>query len=240
MSVFYEEFQNSTIIHIPHSSIDIPLYGAYIDTGVLDGIMQVTTDWYAEDIFKVDGVDTVVCDWSRIFCDVERFELDELNSSGHGFYYTKDLNGKVFREEWERDVVLKDYYIPYHKKLTELAQQKEKESGFCFLYDCHTFSNKVPFSPHKKNLPEICIGVNNNDTLGLQKTLDNFFSNDFNVKVNYPYSGALVPKDTTKTKSIMIEINQDLYMEGEWVLQNKVEELNKKINEMFELIFNAC
>ena len=65
------------ILHIPHSSIKIPLYEGYLfDSTVLDKEILRLTDWFTDDLFYSDEDEMIIADFSRIFCDPERFTDD--------------------------------------------------------------------------------------------------------------------------------------------------------------------
>ena len=67
------------VLHIPHSSTEIPLLDGYVSNqdAIQDEIVKLT-DWYTDDLFDSEVDDKIVTPFSRIFCDVERFADDEL------------------------------------------------------------------------------------------------------------------------------------------------------------------
>ena len=70
-------FKKKIILHIPHSSINIPIMEGYIvDVNSLANEMLKLTDWYTDDLFNSDGDEMIKAEFSRIFCDPERFTDD--------------------------------------------------------------------------------------------------------------------------------------------------------------------
>jgi len=62
------------VLHIPHSSTDIPSREGYIvDLPSLEIEILKLTDWYTDDLFHSDEEDMIKAEFSRIFCDVERY-----------------------------------------------------------------------------------------------------------------------------------------------------------------------
>ena len=68
---------NKLILHIPHSSDKIPDRKGYVvDKKILDKEIIKLTDWYTDDLFFFEDSIPVKADFSRIFCDTERFSDD--------------------------------------------------------------------------------------------------------------------------------------------------------------------
>ncbi|MEY4963883.1 MAG: hypothetical protein RLZZ323_1202 [Bacteroidota bacterium] len=119
---------NKLVLHIPHSSVEIPLIDGYVSTQ--DKIQQEIiklTDWYTDDLFDSEVDDKIVAPFSRIFCDVERFADDELEimaKVGMGVLYEKFDNGDLLRivAPELKEVVLKDYYWKHHNRLTQVVK----------------------------------------------------------------------------------------------------------------------
>lgn len=67
------------ILHIPHSSTKIPIMEDYVVSyKTLDDEMLKLTDWYTDDLFYSSEDEMVVAEFSRIFCDPERFADDSM------------------------------------------------------------------------------------------------------------------------------------------------------------------
>jgi N-formylglutamate amidohydrolase len=85
------------ILYIPHSSTHIPFQDGYVvKEAVLQSEMLKLTDWYTEDLFFSAEDKMVMAPFSRIFCDVERFEDDAqepMAQLGMGMLYEKTDDG---------------------------------------------------------------------------------------------------------------------------------------------------
>lgn len=88
-SLFKQDILDSFVLHIPHSSTHIPDYTGFDMEKVQVNIDQLT-DWATDEIFNVGGVEKIVTPFSRLFCDVERFDddVEPMLQIGRGFYYT--------------------------------------------------------------------------------------------------------------------------------------------------------
>ena len=160
----------SFLFHIPHASTHFPFREGFYRPELVAGKVDKLTDWYTERIFHVEGIDSVQAQFSRVFCDVERVVPDDLEpmaAKGMGFYYTKTDEGLNFREEREwKEIVLRDFYRPYHSKLTQLVRTKMESTGTCCLFDGHSFS-AMPFLREEDQNPErpdICLGTQGRHT----------------------------------------------------------------------------
>ena len=62
--------KNKLILHIPHSSINIPTMEGYlVDANSLANEMLKLTDWYTDDLFYSIDDEMIKAEFSRIFCD---------------------------------------------------------------------------------------------------------------------------------------------------------------------------
>lgn len=245
-SIFSDEIRDSFILHIPHSSLNIPSYVGYSDRGLLDNEIIKTTDHKTDIIFDVDGVDKLIADFNRCFCDVERLDDndEELYQQGKGFYYTKTDCDKPLRTEENKIHVYENYYLKHHKRLSNLVVGKLKQHNVVRIVDCHSFNDEPLLKDFNKysNRPDICIGVCDYHTPKyLQDYFVNFFKKmGYSVLINNPYSGTIVPieyyRENKNVESIMVEINKKIYMDGDSINMNSVFYLKEKINELFNNI----
>lgn len=243
-TLFNEDFKNSLIFHIPHSSTYIPFTDGF-NMDLIDDEIDLLTDCGTDEIFNIIGTKKLVTPFSRIFCDVERFEddLEELYKVGRGFFYTHSDSGERLREENNdvKKIVFEKYYKQHHQIFEQMVQETLDTNGFVTIIDCHSFSN-VPFKTdinQSLNRPDICIGTDEFHTpYWLTNTLVRSFEKyGYSCKVNSPYSGSIVPQKFYKkdnlVNSVMIEINRNLYMKDNEVISEKVLVLNKIIEEIF-------
>ncbi|QEC79708.1 N-formylglutamate amidohydrolase [Mucilaginibacter ginsenosidivorax] len=245
-----------TILHIPHSSTEIPdLTGYLVSNNELEKEKLLLTDWYTDDLFSLPDSVRVIANFSRVFCDVERFANDEdevMAGVGMGVTYTATDDGNRLREVSSelKAKILRDYYNPHHLKLNAAVAEELSTSGEALIIDCHSFSNE----PFKRDInqdtprPDFCIGIDDYHTprrlyklaaIGLKML-------GYNVKLNTPYSGSIVPtkfyRKNKRVLSIMIEVNRDLYLipgtnlksEGYDKLKSNIQGLLKFISSNYD------
>lgn len=243
IDLFKDDILSSFVLHIPHSGTNIPNN----DDFILENIEQnlnLLTDWATERIFDVDNIDKIVTPYSRLFCDVERFEdyMEPMVEVGRGFFYTKGYDGSELRKPNAKlkDEVYREYYLKHHELFYNKVKEKLDKYGFCHIMDCHSFNDNpvVPFIDQPKS-PDICIGT---DDFHTPKHLLNYSMNYFNnlgysVEINNPYAGCIIPKPYFKkddrVMGIMVEINKRLYMNENVIDDVKVEKLKGIMNEYF-------
>jgi N-formylglutamate amidohydrolase len=119
-------------------------------------------------------------------------------------------------------------FFSNHNKLTKLVEDKLNKFGEALIIDSHSFSND------SLDYPDICLGTDEYHTPpNLINRISDFFKKEgYLVKINYPFSGTIVPlKYLNKNKnvnSILIEINKNVYLND----VNKINKLNNIINDL--------
>lgn len=214
------------ILHIPHSSITIPNYTGYTQANkiVKKEILKLT-DWHTDDLFSGTEDDIVKADFSRIFCDVERFRDDEdeiMSQYGMGTLYEKTDDGQIMRvvsPELKTEILMK-YYDKHHRKLNQIVNKHLLTFGKALIVDCHSYSD-IPFVRdlnQDNNRPHFCIGTDTFHTPDylIEASLKFFEERNYSVGLDTPYSGSIVPmehyKKNKNVQSIMLEINRKLYL----------------------------
>lgn len=244
INLFRDNILDSFILHIPHASTHIPNLEGFILSKVQENL-SLLTDWATDKIFDIDEVEKIITPFSRLFCDVERFEdeLEPMINVGRGFFYTNGYDGTELRKSNNnlKNLVYRDYYLKHHELFYNKVKDRLDKYGVCYIIDCHSFNNNpiVPFNEQPKS-PEICIGTDPFHTPDylLNYTLNYFYNLGYSVEVNNPYSGCIIPKPyfmiNMDVKGIMIEVNKCLYMIGDLVIDDKVSQLQKVISNYFE------
>ncbi len=214
------------VLHIPHSSTEIPLLDGYVSTHdeIQHEIIKLT-DWYTDDLFDSQVDDKIVTPFSRIFCDVERFaddELEVMSKFGMGVLYEKFDNGNQLRAvtpELKSDV-LKNYYWVHHAMLSKVVKTSLEQTKSCLILDCHSF----PSSPLTRALvqdeirPDFNIGTDSYHTPPhlIEASQEYFKSRGLSLGIDIPYSGSIVPMEyyqkEPRVTSIMLEVNRRLYL----------------------------
>lgn len=244
LSLFGEDIKRTFLFHIPHSSINIPNYDHFIDDiDIINKELILSTDIATDQIFIVDGIKCIVCNFSRLYCDVERFVVNEpMDKFGRGLYYTKTTDNTLLRTFDFKDYnhVYESYYRKYHNDLNKSIANILNNEGIVRIVDCHSYNENRLYFESDSDRPDICIGV---DEFHTPQYLINIFklkfeSFGFSVGINTPYSGTFVPCDyyqqNKNVESIMIEINKRTYMVNDSiVIPNKVQMLINIISSVF-------
>lgn len=208
------------ILHIPHAGTDMPdeyLGDILIPKSALRVEARREADLFAGHLFRCDGITTVQPSFSRLVCDVERFKDDwnePESGRGRGLFYTHLENGREFRAAdcEARRKVLNDLYEPHHNTFTALVDATIGEYGKCQVIDCHSFTDKPGY-------PDFCIGADDFHTpiALVRHFLATITTAGYSVRVNFPYSGSIVPmkqyKKDQRARSVMIEVNKRIYMD---------------------------
>lgn len=215
------------ILHIPHSSIHIPSFDGYVATQEeLQNELLKLTDWHTDDLFDVDGCERIVVPFSRIFCDVERFENDDeepMSQFGMGATYEKLDSGAPLRilNATQRETIIARYYRKHHDMFTRMVDAQLAEFGRCLIIDCHSFPD-VPLTAsfdRVSDRPDYNIGTDQFHTpTALVEISERYFKGlGHSVLMDKPYSGSIVPmkhyRKDKRVQSIMLEINRKLYLE---------------------------
>ena len=232
------------IIHIPHSSNKIPSIEGYcVDGEVLANEQLLLTDWYTDELFASESTINIKADFSRIFCDVERFRNDKdesMSMVGMGALYTHTDSGLVMRkiENELRENILGHYYDKHHEQLNKEVDNQLLSKGKAFILDAHSFSN----TPFKRDLiqsiprPDFNIGTDSFHTPQriIEISVAFFESRNYSIEIDKPYSGSIVPiahyLNNSAVGSIMLEVNRKLY------LKDSTNDKSKNFNIIKSLI----
>lgn len=242
------------LIHIPHSSMNIPeeysdSFSADFET--IQRNLIALTDFATDDLFNnPKHQNRLIFPVSRLLCDVERFEKDEdeiMAKVGMGVVYTNGVNGETLRPTNSifRAEIIERYYRPHHDKLLQEVMRIVNENNFCIIIDAHSFPSK-PLKYELDQNPkraDFCIGT---DKLHTPRFLVNVIKDcvggmGYSVEENKPFSGTIVPLELYGTKvpvvSVMIEVNRRLYMDEVNQFRSKdYDTIKKVINKIIEAI----
>jgi len=216
------------ILHIPHSSTHIPVEFKeqfLLSDKELQTEHHAMTDAYTDELFSYEMATSIIFPYSRLLVDVERFPNDKdepMSKKGMGMIYTKTSDGKALKSNIMPEIRerLLEYYKSHHRRLTEVVDKELNKLGESLIIDCHSF----PSQPKKCDInqdtprPDICIGTDyyHTSTKLIDHAENTLKEMGYNVGINWPFSGSLVPmkhynKDN-RVQSIMIEVNRNLYM----------------------------
>jgi len=219
------------LVNIPHSSTYIPPEMKdkfFLSDDDLQKELLRMTDRYTDEIFscvaELGGI-SVVYNYSRLVLDPERFRDDKkevMAAKGMGVIYTKGSNGRKLREinENERNTLLQNIYDPYHTAMAKEVQELLNNFDECHIIDAHSFpAIPLPYETSQETKrPHICLGtdVYHSPEDLIQFIRDFFEEMNLTTEINRPFAGCYVPSkflhQDKRVKSIMIEINRELYM----------------------------
>ncbi len=198
MSAMYE----TLILAIPHATRTI--HTEWSDNILISKDADRWTDWKTDIIFGYNHpqIKSVVGNVSRYDCDLERLELDPLETIGQGRIYTLSQSGARRQVSDDLRSSLIQLWEDYRLRLVEAIQ------GKTLILDCHSFPSDI------SNV-DICIGFNADASKPPDNVLtllhDHFFNHGYKVEYNKPYSNSITPATDKIYHSVMIEVNKRLY-----------------------------
>ena len=223
-----------TIIHIPHASRVIPddvRKFICLDDAALETELDMLTDHYTDELFSIyhDSISVLQYPVSRYVADPERFSddgMELMSERGQGAVYVQTVDGGVLRQSLtakQKDGLLVRYYWPHHRKLEVLTELALQRFGDALIIDAHSFpTDPLPVDlDQRQERPDICIGTDSYHTPdALVQRLTQFFTEaGLTVSVNEPYAGTIVPlcyyRKDFRVRSVMIEVNRQLYLQDE-------------------------
>jgi len=238
---------NKVILHVPHSSPVIPSFeGFVVDTHSLTNEVLKLTDWCTDDLFYSEEDEMIKAEFSRVFCDPERFTNDSeevMYQYGMGVLYELCDDGQFMREVTPelKEKLLNGYYQKHHSNLNTAVNQQLSINGKALIIDCHSY----PSIPMKRDLdkqpnrPDFNIGTDSYHTPQhlIDLSIAYFKNAGYTLGVNYPYKGALVPmehyKKNNQVQSIMLEINRALYLNEPSNIRSDNYNVIKKVTANF-------
>ena len=211
------------LIHVPHASTYIPeeyRRTALISAEELEEENQFMCDTGVLGLVPPALEENVVAfPYSRLYCDVERFQDDSepMEAYGMGYIYTRDSKGReMFRPTDAHRAEVSAIYNQHHAELDRRTSEILEEFGKCLIIDLHSFGDTTVNRLFGwTDFPDVCIG-----------TEPDYYSEEIvdgicnlckglglSVAMNYPYRGSMVPnryfgKKDTGIVSVMLEINK--------------------------------
>ena len=228
------------ILHIPHSSTNIPLEDTTLTVNQED--INLLTDWFTDELFSHPYSSRVVFPYSRLFCDVERYRdnYDEpMFKKGHGVVYTKGTTGNTIRTSNKFESHIKEKYYDIHHTLLNIKTNRHLSLfNEVVIVDCHSFHYEKLQHEDSDLRPDFCLGFNE-DLPFLNDLVNIIKSNGYSVELNNPFSGALVPiskLDNHYVKGIMIEVNRKLYLDDKYNKNNNFDSIKSLITKLLDVI----
>ena len=245
--------ESNILLHIPHASLNIPPddRGYFLlDDRALEKEKLAMTDLHMDLMCESIKANMLIADISRLVVDMERYVDDSKEAMaryGMGVVYTASHDGSPLRNVQGdyKAVLISKYYKPYHNELKTMCEDIVRRHGKCIIVDMHSFPTEpVSGVNYSEELPEICIGLNGEENSLAASARLYFEAKGYGVRMNYPYSGSIVPSGLDvllagNVESIMIEINRSLYMdEATGALTEGFDKIRKNIHDFFTIFLN--
>jgi len=223
---------SSYILHVPHSSTRIPddvRAQLILDDDALAEELRLMTDARTDELAILAAKQVSPRPWvfmnhlSRLVVDPERLpnKYEEMYAVGMGAVYTRTSGGLALRDGDERAEVelLKRFFAPYAKALSDLVDERLLATGQAVLVDLHSYSlPTLAYELHPDaRRPPVCLGVDVDHTpAALVERVSRACSVIGQVVVNEPFAGSYVPlryfgRDN-RVSSVMVELRRDIYM----------------------------
>ncbi|MDA8847361.1 N-formylglutamate amidohydrolase [Flavobacteriaceae bacterium] len=241
------------ILHIPHSAKKVPIKrGFVISQERIDNEILKLTDWHTEDLYNSKNCESIIFEYSRVFCDPERFSDDSkepMAKVGMGVLYDKTDDNEVMRiiSPVLRKKILSEYYFKHHSKLNNMVKKQLELNGRALILDCHSFP-EIPMKRSQHKIvprPDYNIGTDKFHTPKklIDISLKFFEERNLTLGVDYPFSGSIVPMEyyqkNKNVESIMLEINRKLYLkEGTNEKSDNYKKTKEIVQKYIELIKN--
>jgi N-formylglutamate amidohydrolase len=239
------------ILHIPHSSTNIPTTeGFLVDSNSLESEILKLTDWYTDDLFYTAEQEMVVAEFSRIFCDPERFTDDAqevMAQYGMGVLYEKNDNGDSIRIVTPelKEKVLTSYYWKHHNRLSTAVNNQLDSFGKALIIDCHSYPSRplVRDLDKNPNRPDFNIGTDSFHTPKelIDLSVSFFEKAGYTLGIDWPYKGSIVPLEhyqkNKNVHTIMLEVNRALYLNEPTNVKSENYEITKQtVNDYIRTI----
>lgn len=219
------------LLHIPHSSIKM-VEGVKVSN--LQENLNILTDWFTDELFFHESAEKIIFKYSRLSVDVERYLQDEpMEKKGQGILYKLDAFGKPI-ERLNIEQSMKVYHN-HHYLLNQRTGWTLAYFPIAFIVDCHSFLHEWP-------APDICLGVGSYTPEMVSEKVKKFFNqHGLSVDVNFPYKGSIIPsgfEGDNDVKSIMIEVNRNLYLDDKYNKNDNFENMQKIIEGALDIIYD--
>ena len=220
--------EKNCIIHIPHSSRQIPeKYRDQftIDDKALNVELDKLTDHFTDSMTEGVEANKVVSPYSRLLVDVERFtddSLEPMSARGMGVIYSNGHALNKIRRDLTDDEKseLIGLYWGHHNLLEKSVDQALKQFNKCLIIDLHSYPRlKLPYEASDGERPELCIGTDNFHTPDNLINEITSIASKYSIEtaLNTPFAGTLVPLKhygkEPRVNSVMLEIRRDQYMD---------------------------
>jgi N-formylglutamate deformylase len=197
----------------------------------------IDTDWFVNRLYDFApsmGISMVTAHYSRWVIDLNRDPqskplyidgriITELCPTttflGKSLY--KDKRKEIAPSEIERRV--QQYYLPYHKKISEELRRLKNKFGKVLLWDCHSIKQLVPTIRQEK-FPDLILGdadETSASTILIQSVLETLKISIYTLSHNHPFKGGYITryfgKPNENQHALQLEMTKVNYMDTDEV-----------------------
>jgi N-formylglutamate amidohydrolase len=242
---------SNLILHIPHASLSIPDYSAFLlPRDAVDVEALHLSDLYTDELFLPLPGDVVIqANFSRVYCDVERFKSDSLepmSKFGMGATYLRCDDGRELRRlsSKQREQILQNFYEPHHDQLTNAVDIALSTVGEASIMDCHSYPNTPLQCSLYRGDAQFDFNIGTDEFHTPQDWIDasvQFFADrGFRLGIDEPYAGSIVPikhyHQNRHVKSMMLEINRRLYLDDSYSRGPHFSEIQRVVSDFLSMI----
>jgi N-formylglutamate deformylase len=193
------------------------------------------TDWFVDKLYDFApamGITMISAHYSRWVIDLNRDPQSKpLYTDGRiitklcptttflGKPIYKDERKEISSSETERRV--KEYYLPYHKKIEEQLLQLKSKFGKVLLWDCHSIRQSVP-TIRKEKFPDLILGDADETSASkvlIQSALHTLGDSSYALSHNHPFKGGYITRHFGKPHenqhALQLEMTKVNYMDDD-------------------------
>jgi N-formylglutamate amidohydrolase len=225
---------NKIVLHIPHASIN-GIFGPYgkwpRNPHFINECVNRWTDWYTDMLFATtnEKVANAIFPYSCFVCDAERLDNDPMEAQGQGILY-QHFGG------YDRGMLttMESEFL-YNQRKQHLETVRSLLTPDSLLIDCHSF-------PGDLSDIDFCIGYNDDwskpDDVVIDAVSKYFTELGYKVGINEPYSNSYSPKTEYEYKSLMIEVNKNVYLNSRNEIDGFFYKKNAIMQGLYRRLFN--
>lgn len=253
-----EELEEIIIVDEPKEKkfvANIPHCGVYIPQMCLSHLNVESerffqdADIYTDKLFDLVDIGAVVIK-TMINRDVVDVNRSRINDTKEGVIRSISFDkSKLIKHRYspeERELLLKQFYDPFHRKLKKQTQDLREKHGKIFLLNGHSMSDQIPATRKKqeyKERPDFCLGTQ--DGMTADKKILQIFQEALQkgartigatVEFNYPFKGytgitSRYARPSQGYHDVILEVNKRLYLDKN---KKSNSEMIKKINSIIK------
>ena len=225
----YTEGTAPLLVSIPHDGRE--LAPGQADRMTPDGLALPDTDWHVRQLYDFApdlGAHIVSANYSRYVVDLNRSPADEPLYTGQvstGLCPTRSFAGDELYNTGEtvdaNEIAsrVRDFWQPYHDRITELLAQLKSTFGYALLWDAHSIVSEVPLLCPGR-LPQLNLGTDDGRSCesaiaaSVMRVAD---ESDYSSVLNGRFRGGFITRHYGRpdvgVHAVQLELAQATYMD---------------------------